>query len=264
MPTELLKRSWFEGAVRVGESILALVYPEVCAVCREETATRAEGYVCRTCQREVRLVRPPYCGRCGLPPSGEVTDAHTCANCRDTNPPFESARAAVVARGVVLDVIHRFKYGGETWFEPFLSGLLLRESVPELRGATWAGIVPVPLHPVKEREREFNQAVRLARPLSKATGIPLRTDLVRRVEPTATQTRLTREQRRDNVLKAFQPVSGARLGGGAWIVFDDVLTTGATAGAVAQVLLDLGAERVVVWSVARATLDGPGAGPDPG
>ena len=245
MPTELLKRSWFEGAVRVGESILALVYPEVCAVCREETATRAEGYVCRTCQREVRLVRPPYCGRCGLPPSGEVTDAHTCANCRDTNPPFESARAAVVARGVVLDVIHRFKYGGETWFEPFLSGLLLREAVPE-------------------REREFNQAVRLARPLSKATGIPLRTDLVRRVEPTATQTRLTREQRRDNVLKAFQPVSGARLGGGAWIVFDDVLTTGATAGAVAQVLLDLGAERVVVWSVARATLDGPGAGPDPG
>lgn len=262
MPFETACAPWIRPVHAVTEAVLSLVYPDVCGVCREHRATKREGYVCADCRRKVRFVRPPYCERCGLPPTGEVTDAHTCANCRDTQPSFESARAAVVARGVVLDVLHRFKYGGETWFEPFLTGLLLHEAVPAISGGNWAGIVPVPLHPVKEREREFNQAARLARPLAKAVGIPLRTDLVRRVEPTVTQTRLSRDQRAGNVRKAFAAVPGARVAGGAWIVFDDVLTTGATAGAVASVLLKMGAERVAVWSLARATLDGPGAGDD--
>jgi hypothetical protein len=71
--------------------------------------------------------------------------------------------------------------------------------------------VPVPLHPVKQREREFNQAERLASHLSAATGIPLNKKLLRRVMPTATQTLLTREQRAANMRGAFA-VRPARLG----------------------------------------------------
>ncbi len=162
----------------------------------------------------------------------------------------------MVAQGVVLDVIHRFKYGGAVWFEPFLTDLLLREAVPVLSGDSWSGVVPVPLHPVKRREREFNQAEVLARPLAGALRIPLRTDLVRRVEVTMTQTRLSRTERAENVRRAFAPNPEAGPVHGDWIVVDDVLTTGATTNAVAAVLRDMGASRVVVWSVARAALDG--------
>ncbi len=240
---------------QIGEAVLGLVYPPVCGVCGATRAGRAEGFVCGSCWQGVRFVRPPFCRRCGLPWGGEITNEFDCANCRDTPLAFEYARAAVVAQGVALDVIHRFKYGGAMWFEPFLADLLLREAVPVLSAGSWSGVVPVPLHPVKRREREFNQAEVLAKPLADALGVPLRTDLVRRVEATMTQTRLSRTERAENVRRAFAPMSEAVTLRGDWIVVDDVLTTGATSNAVAAILRDMGASRVVVWSVARAALD---------
>ena len=89
------------------------------------------------------------------------------------------------------------------WFEPFLADLLVREAKAVLREQPWDFIVPVPLHPLKHREREFNQAERLASHLSAATGIPLNNKLLRRITPTATQTLLTREQRATNMRGAF-------------------------------------------------------------
>jgi competence protein ComFC len=241
-------RAWWEA-------VAGLIYPTTCQLCGEPGASRESGYVCRRCAQDVRFVRPPFCARCGLPFPGEVTNPFDCVNCRDVPLAFESARAAVVARGPVLEAIHRFKYRRAQWFEPFLTGLLLREALPALRDGAWDGIVPVPLHPVKQREREFNQAERLAQPLANALGIPVRMDLVGRIRPTRTQTRLSREERAENVRHAFAPRSTARLRGGSFIVFDDVLTTGATTHAVAATLREMGAGRVTAWSVARATLE---------
>src|SRR5438552_1244346 len=82
-------------------------------------------------------------------------------NCRDTELHFSSARSAVIANEVALDVIHRYKYSRALWFEPFLADLLIRAAAAELTHAKWDAIVPVPLHPTKERDREFNQAERL-------------------------------------------------------------------------------------------------------
>lgn len=246
----------------LAEPILGFIYPECCQVCSRERARAADGYVCVGCRRDVRFVRPPFCARCGLPFPGAITHEFECGNCRDRQLHFESARAAVIAEGVALDVIHRFKYSGARWFEPFLADLLLREAAPALAGQGWNLVVPVPLHPVKEREREFNQAERLARPLAQTLGLPVRTDLVARVEPTRTQTRLSREERAENVKRAFAAVPDARLHGESVIVVDDVLTTGATTDAVARVLKRLGAGRVCVWSVARAVLGGRGLMPD--
>jgi ComF family protein len=239
------------------DPLLGFLYPECCQICGEESAKAADGYVCAGCWREVRFIRPPYCARCGLPFLGAVTDKAVCANCHDRELYFDSARAAVVAEGVALDVIHRFKYSQALWFEPFLADLLLREAKPALAGAGWDLVVPVPLHPVKEREREFNQAARIGRRLADALGMPMRTDLVARTEPTRTQTRLDRDERAANVHRAFAPACQADLGGASVVVVDDVLTTGATADAVAKVLRKMGADRVCVWSVARAVLTAP-------
>jgi ComF family protein len=112
-------------------------------------------------------------------------------------------------------------------------------------------LVPVPLYPAKKREREFNQAERLADRLGAATQIPVNQRLLRRVLPTRTQTHLNREERLANVRKAFAMRKGQRLNGERIVVVDDVFTTGATTGACARVLRAAGAGQVCVWTVAR-------------
>jgi ComF family protein len=230
---------------------LGFLYPETCQLCGEQHATAREGFVCRRCWTQVRFIRPPLCERCGLPYPGDLTAPFECTNCREMELHFSSARSAVVARGIVRETIHRFKYQRALWFEPFLADLLIREAQPVLRGQHWDFIVPVPLHPLKHREREFNQAERLARHLSAATGIPLNNKLLRRVMPTATQTLLTREQRAKNMRGAFEARAGAGLKGKRIVLVDDVFTTGATTSACAKVLKSAGADDVCVWTVAR-------------
>ena len=130
----------------------------------------------------------------------------------------------------------------------------MEAALPRLIGHPWQGVVPVPLHRVKQREREFNQAERLAAPLAHALGVPLETNRVRRCEATSSQTSLSREDRISNMRTAFEPARSPQIHG-SWIIVDDVLTTGATTDGVAAVLKNLGAERVVVWAVARAVLE---------
>ncbi|MEY4691992.1 MAG: hypothetical protein RIT19_2317 [Verrucomicrobiota bacterium] len=241
------------GSLR--ETLLGLVYPPVCALCRGHRACAASGYVCEACDQRVRRIGTPCCPRCGVPFTGVVPAAPgPCADCRAGRFSWDRARAAVEAEGIALECIHRLKYGNEPWFATFLSGLLLEAALPDLAGRPVRGIVPVPLHAVRLRERGFNQAERLARPLAIALGVPLVTDLVQRREPTVSQASLSREERMHNVRSAFGPSRTDPITG-SWIVVDDVLTTGATTDAVCRVLRSLGADEVSVWAVARATLD---------
>lgn len=230
---------------------LAFVYPEACQLCGAHRAKLEEGLVCSRCWQQVRFIRPPFCDRCGLPFEGDITTTFECANCREMELHFTSARSAVVAGGIVLEAIHRYKYRQAVWFEPFLADLFLREALPALRGQQWDAIVPVPLHPVKEREREFNQAARVAACLGRAAGIPLNETWLRRVIPTSTQTRLSRQQRAANMRHAFAVNREVTLRGERVIVVDDVFTTGATTSACAKALLRAGAGEVCVWTVAR-------------
>ena len=230
---------------------LGLIYPEICQLCKTASAPAADGFVCAQCWSQVRFIRPPFCDRCGLPFAGDLTTKFVCTNCHELDLHFTSARSAVVAKTVVLEVIHRFKYSRALWFEPFLTDLLLREAVPALRDGNWDGIVPVPLHPLKQREREFNQAELLAQPLGAALNVPVETNLLRRITPTLTQTKLTREQRAQNMGGAFAVRAGRRLDGRRLILLDDVFTTGATTNAGAKALRAAGAAAVCVWTVAR-------------
>jgi ComF family protein len=236
---------------RWADAGLGFFYPEICQLCDHERASAGEGFVGGNCWRQVRFIRPPFCGRCGLPFEGDLTSTFECTNCREMELHFTSARSSVVAKTVVLEAIHRFKYQRALWFEPFLADLLVREAGPALRGQKWDLIVPVPLHPLKEREREFNQAETLASHLSVATEIPLNEHLLRRVAPTKTQTLLTREQRSKNMRGAFQALPSAKLDGQNVVLVDDVFTTGATTSACARALRAAGAGAVCVWTVAR-------------
>lgn len=131
--------------------------------------------------------------------------------------------------------------------------MLIREAAPVLRGGGWDFIVPVPLHPLKEREREFNQSALLARRLGRAVNIRCAEKILRRDTPTATQTHLNRDQRAANMKNAFAVRPGAepQLAGRRIVLVDDVFTTGATTNDCARALRDAGAAEVCVWTVAR-------------
>jgi len=229
---------------------VGLLYPEACQLCGTR-ATPAEGFVCAGCRASVRFVEPPFCEHCGRPFEGEISGRFECSSCREARWRFCWARSAVLARDTALDVIHRYKYNRALWFEPFLADLLIQRAKPELAKERWDMIVPVPLYPAKEREREFNQADRLARRLGRAANIPFNNRLLLRVLPTRTQTLLSREERMANVRNAFTLRGARRLNGERVVLVDDVFTTGATTGACAKVLENAGAGDVCVWTVAR-------------
>ena len=148
-------RPWLDGA-------LSFVYPEICQLCEGQRAKPQNGYVCEACWTQVRFVVPPFCERCGLPFEGEINGAFECTNCREMDLHFVAARSSVAARGPVLEAIHRYKYDRHLWFEEFLVELLLIRARAWFAQEKCDAIVPVPLFPVKQRERGFNQAERLS------------------------------------------------------------------------------------------------------
>jgi competence protein ComFC len=238
------------------DAAFGLLFPEVCRLCGDEPAPRRDGYVGARCRAQVRYIVPPFCGVCGLPFEGDITAEFECGNCREMELHFESARSVVVARGPVLDAIHRYKYEGKLWFEDFLADIFINGAREWFLREECDALVPVPLFALKEREREFNQAERLARRLGGALGIPVDSRLLERVVPTPTQTRLTRQQRADNMRGAFALARDERLDGKSFVLIDDVFTTGATTSACAKVLLKAGAKHVCVWTIARAEFHG--------
>ena len=246
-----LNKAMASSFKKIANTAIGFLYPNVCQLCGAQRATSTEGFVCARCWQQVRFIKPPFCKRCGLPFQGAITNEFECTNCREMKLHFRSARSAVSASGAVLEVLHRYKYKRALWFEPFLADLLIREALPELRQEKWDLIVPVPLHPAKKRQREFNQAERLATFLSAAATIPMDTTLLKRVSWTETQTKLSREKRAENMRNAFTMRKRAKLKGERILLFDDVFTTGATTNACAAVLLAAGAGEVGGWTVAR-------------
>lgn len=240
-----------ESVMGWANAALGLAYPEVCQLCHAARATPRQGYVCGDCRAQVRFIAPPFCEHCGRPFEGAITTAFECENCKQMHWHFRSARSAVEARDAVLEAIHRYKYNRQLWFEPFLADLFVPVAAPVIAAQAVDLIVPVPLYPTKQREREFNQAERLARRLSAATGIPLDRRLLRRLRPTLTQTALTRPERLENVRGAFIARRGRHLNGERVVLVDDVFTTGATTSACAAALKAAGAGDVCVWTLAR-------------
>ena len=238
---------------KTGEAAKHFLYPSVCQICEANRAVSDEGLICADCREGVRPLTSPYCGTCGMPFEGRMSDAFECANCREMNLKFDFAQSAVIANELLRDVIHRYKYRRELWFEPFLGGLLL-DAMREARvDEAWDAFVPVPLYPVKLREREFNQSTRLAQWIGKRLDRPVWDGFLTRTRPTPTQTALTRKQRLENVKRAFVAKSPDRARNRSLIIVDDVLTTGATTSACADALRTAGAARIGVWTVARAS-----------
>jgi ComF family protein len=218
-----------------------------CAVCEAVLERPGAGCICEECWATVTPFTPPLCAGCGTPlPSWRISsvDGGRCPRCRRAGRLVERAAAVGPYEGVLRDILHVFKYGRRPTLAAPLGERLRRQGVDLLDAAD--GVVPVPLHPRRRRERGFNQAELLAREL----GRPVLQALARTRE-TATQASLPEAQRHRNVRDAFAR-TGAEIRGLSLVLVDDVATTGATLEACARVLMAGGAREVAALTVARA------------
>jgi len=181
-----------------------------------------------------------------------------CPRCAGGPRAFAKARAFGVYDGALREHLHRVKYLGDRPAAEAL-GLVLARWVREGRELGPADlVVPVPLHPLRLRERGFNQADLLAAAVARALGRPVNPAALVRTRPTRAQSQLPVEAREANVRGAFAVPHPAAVRARRVLLVDDVLTTGATADAASEALYRAGASRVEVVCVAAAS---PRAGP---
>jgi ComF family protein len=230
-----------------------LIFPPVCPICQTLFDEKGEDLtICPNCHKAIRPVRPPYCPRCGLPvPSGDGA-GHLCGLCLKERWYFEVHRTSGLYEGALKEAIHRFKYGGAFPLVRVFGDLLQPTFHILSQDYPVDVMVPVPLHIRRLRERGFNQALLLVRELSKRTGIPYEERALKKIKDTPVQIALKKRERRKNLKGAFQVKDQGAIQGKAVLLVDDVYTTGATVNECSRALLQAGAERVAVLTVARA------------
>ena len=180
-----------------------------------------------------------------------MTGSFTCSNCAERDFHFECAVAPYRASGVVRDFIHRFKYESRYHLRHQLAAWAAAGLEDErIRARPIDAFVPVPLHPSRRREREFNQAEVIAKLLARQAGVPVR-GAIERIRYTTTQTRLDRQERMENLHGAFRVRHPATVQDRHLILVDDVFTTGSTVEECARVLHAAGAASVRALTVAR-------------
>jgi ComF family protein len=219
-----------------------VVFPPVCVHCRGVVETDGAGgggfrHLCVRCVAQLDFVRAPHCSTCGHPFYGAVEGERMCPHCAGLEPAFRGGRTAVLFKGPARALVIELKYHCGLHVLADAEEIFRRAPhVLELvRGAV---LVPVPLHPRKERERGFNQAALLAAALARAAGGDARVEpLLRRVADTATQTAFDRRTRMANLKNAFALARGAALNPALhYILVDDVFTTGSTLNSCARTL----------------------------
>ncbi len=255
-------RSHFRG---MREAIASVLFPAPCRICGQVLDTGNRIPFCHACLAELTQGLPePLCAQCGRPiVSTAVTEGVSlpkCHLCRNDLYGFDLARSFGAYTPRMARAILLLKYGNVTplgaWFARLLASIVERQP----KDFSADVLVPVPLDRGRLRERGYNQADLIARPLAGLLNIPFRSYLLVRTRPRPNQLRLTRRERWETVRGAYATHQSAQVDKLRVLLVDDVFTTGATLDACSRALKRAGAARVVGLTVARALLQSPAPG----
>jgi predicted amidophosphoribosyltransferase len=214
-----------------------VVFPPRCAGCGT-----GRWPFCEACCDALEALGPPWCERCGRP---RPVSVERCPDCPP--PPVSVARSPFLYAGPARAAIHRLKFSGWRSVAAALGDAMVAVGPPTADAVTW-----VPLARRRLAERGYDQARALAEAVGDKLGLPVRR-LARRSVATAPQARRPGEERRVAMRGAFEPVRRHTADVPRRVILvDDVLTTGATAAACAEVLASIGVHDVILLTAARA------------
>ncbi len=226
--------------------------PADCAACGVPLTTDPVPLFCATCWDTIAPLRLARCSQCDRPLPSPValtySPAHRCHHCAVRPPAYEKAWTLYPYLPPLQEAICLFKYRGKVSLAKPLGRLLLKELPASLHADV---VIPVPLHPTRLREREFNQSLLLADQVATHLQLPVSfTNLVRTV-PSDPQSTLSRKERMKNLRRAFAVRRPSLIAKKRVLLIDDVFTTGTTVNECAKVLRTAGAEAVFVLTLAR-------------
>ncbi len=212
-----------------------------CLLC---AASSDAGIVCAACAADLPRLQEPRCPRCARPMP--AIENQVCGRCLSEPPHYDHTLAAFRYDFPLDKLVQAFKYGHRLALAAFFG-----EQLAALGGRPPADlIIPLPLHSERLRERGFNQALELARPVSAAWRVPIAADTCQRVRNTPAQADLPWRERIKDIRGAFH--CRADLAGKRIILVDDVMTSGASLDECARTLKLHGAVEVRALVLARA------------
>ena len=232
----------------LAQALRRSLLPSSCALC----GARCDAAVCTACRDEFLAPGPPRCPRCANP-VGRLDAGLPCGACQSHPPAFDATVVAADYTAPLDQLVLQLKFGGALALAPWF-GQALAEAVAARDGFELPNILcPVPLGPGRLVERGFNQALEIARPLSRSLRIAVRPALAIRARDTAAQSGVAPAERKKNIRNAFiiapdalDVVRGQHIG-----VVDDVMTSGATLHEMAAMFKRFGAARVSNFVFAR-------------
>jgi ComF family protein len=248
--TDNRRWTWI-GPGQIVRAAFDLVLPPSCLLCANPVD--ADGLLCGPCFGALSMIGEPCCGCCGAPfeVAAQAIEGNLCQRCVDVAPPFERARAALNYDAASRRLVLPFKHGDRTEIAVLLARLMARAGGRLLPDADL--LVPVPLHRLRLFRRRYNQAALLATQLGRLSGRDVLLNALSRGRPTRSLDGRSAAERREEVAGAFAitPGKAALIEGRRILLVDDVMTSGATVSACAEVLLAGGAFSVDVLAAVR-------------
>lgn len=235
------------------QTLRDLVFPPVCVTCGGLCEASRLRHVCARCDPLIFRVKEPHCQTCGHPFFGHMAGERICPHCEGLRPVYGSAKTVSLFKGPTRDLVITLKYHHGLHVLADIERLIAanEEVGAFLRGAT---LVPLPLHPRKERERGYNQSQLMAEAFQSACQpeeLPI-ANLLQRTVDSASQTTFDRRTRQRRMKNAFAARKGALITPDQrYVLVDDVFTTGSTLNAAAHALRQAGAMNLDVVTFAH-------------
>ncbi|KXL52025.1 ribose-phosphate pyrophosphokinase [Anaerotignum neopropionicum] len=224
------------------ERFLNVLYPPYCVLCGELLSIEEwEMGLCKSCGENIPYLKGNRCKFCGK----ELEFGEVCHSCLENNPVFERGISAFYYEAL-KDGIARFKFDGAKK-DGKIFGRLMGEFLRSYH-KDWIEeidfMTSVPLHPLKEKERGFNQAEILCSSIHESTGIGYQKNILTRTKPTTPQSKLSAKERRENLRNVF---TAQNCEDKCILLVDDILTTGATLNECSRALYRQGAKKVEIF-----------------